>query len=183
MMPVALLLVAGLQSVSPEASLFSDVPHVRIERYAVSGRSPSGVRREINAARLAEADGGRFDGMTNWRFEYRFQHDGQGVCVPGSVEVSVEITVTLPELAEPNHLDARERRAWDAYILGLATHERNHVRIVERGKRELERAMRSAATCAAMAAAGERIMTDVEAASREYDRRTDHGQREVPPFG
>lgn len=180
---VTLFLAAALQSATPELALFDDVPHVRIERYAVAGRSASALRRAINAARPADQQGGRFDGMTAWKFSYRYLHDGQGVCLPQSAEVSVEITVTLPELAEPDCLDSRGRQAWNAYILGLAAHERNHVRIVERGRQELERAMRTASSCLAMEGAAQRVSTDVDAASREYDRRTQHGQREVPPFG
>lgn len=178
-----LALIAGAESPPVELALFSDAPDVRIERYAVAGRSPSALRRAIIAARPADAAGGRFDGLTTWNYGFTYLHDGAGVCLPQSAEVRVEITVTLPAPSELNRLDARARRAWDGYITGLASHERNHVRIVERGLTEFRRAVRSAPDCAGMQAAAQRVSRDVEAASREYDRRTGHGQSEIPPFG
>jgi predicted secreted Zn-dependent protease len=177
---VALVAAVALQA---GADPFAGLTNTRVVHYPVSGRSAAAVRRSMEASRPAEEDGRRYDGLTTWEYGYRYRHDGRGGCDPATTEVTYTITVTMPQLTTPGQLDRRERASWDAYYAGLAAHERNHVLIALRGAQELERAIRAAEGCAGMEAAAQRVMADVDAASRTYDERTRHGGLEIPPFG
>lgn len=169
-----------LREAAPELAA---VPEVTLVAYPVSGRTSRAVRTAMNAARPAEADGGgRFDGVTRWRYSTRWQGRGAQRCLPETTVATVAITVTLPDLAEPEKLGRRDREAWGRYFKALATHEMNHARIALHGRQEMEKAMRAATGCEDMQAASERISRDVSAASREYDRITEHGKREGAVF-
>jgi predicted secreted Zn-dependent protease len=159
------------------------VPEVTLVAYSVSGRSARAVRTSMNTGRPAEVDGGeRFDGVTRWRYSARWQGRGAQQCVPDTVVATVAITVILPDLIEPEKLSRRDREAWDRYFKALATHEMNHARIALHGRQEMEKAMRAATGCEDMQAASSRVSSDISAASREYDRLTEHGKREGAVF-
>lgn len=172
--------VLRLREAAPELAALPDVVLVA---YPVSGRTSRAVRTAMNAARPAETDGGeRFDGVTRWQYSSRWQRRSGQQCLPETTVTSVAITVVLPDLAEPEKLGRRDREAWGRYFKALATHEMNHARIALHGRQEMEKAMRAASGCEDMQAASERVSNDVAAASREYDRLTEHGKREGAVF-
>ncbi len=169
-----------LREAAPELAA---MPEVTLEAYLVGGRNPRAIRAAMNAVRPAETDGGeRFDAVTRWRYSTRWRGRGDVRCVPETAEAVVAITVILPDLAEADRLGRRDREAWDRYFKALATHEMNHARIALHGRQEIEKAMKAASGCEDMQAAVARVSEEVSAASREYDRLTQHGKREGTVF-
>lgn len=171
----ALILTLSLSS--PAADVFADLPEVRLESYAVAGRTLAEVRRAIETRGPVAEDGRRFHGLTTWRYRFNYAQDGRGRCEPRTAVVSVEIAVTLPELARPELLDPRDRRSWDDYVARLALHEREHVRLVLRGRDQLEQTLRRSRSCADLAPTARRVSAAIEAENLDFDRRTGHGQR------
>lgn len=160
-------------------SALNDLSGLTLAGYEVSGRSPNAVRRAMNSARPpAGTDGERHDALTSWRYSTRWMRSSDGQCVPASAEVTVTITVVLPDLTTREQLSSRERTDWDRYFTALVGHERNHGRIGMAGRDQMQAAMRAAETCEAMQTAVRQTGAEVSAASREYDRLTEHGKRE-----
>jgi predicted secreted Zn-dependent protease len=63
-------------------------------------------------------------------------------------------------------------------MTALVAHERNHALIAVRGRPALERAIKEAGSCEAASSAARAVMERLDAASREYDRKTRHGAAE-----
>lgn len=169
--------ILALSLSSPAADVFADLPEVRLEAYPVSGRTLAEVRRAIETRGPVSDDGRRFHGLTTWRYRFNYAHDGRGRCEPRTAVVSVEIAVTLPELSRPDGLDPRDRRAWDDYVARLAWHEREHVRLVLRGRDRLEQTIRRTRSCADLEPTARRVTAAIDAENLDFDRRTGHGQR------
>lgn len=170
-------LSALLSLTSPAAEIFADAPQVRMQTYAVSGRDLTEVRRDIETRGPVGKDGRRFHALTAWQYRFNYAQDGRGRCLPLSAVASVEVSVTLPDLARPELLDPRDRRAWDDYVARLALHEREHVRLVMRGRDRLEQTLRRARNCAELQPLALRVTAQIDAENLALDRRTGHGQR------
>jgi predicted secreted Zn-dependent protease len=157
------------------------LPNVVLVGYPVDGRSRRGIREQMNARR-PEVNGQRHDARTTWRYATRWRGGPGGACLPQTSEVTVSITVTMPDLQDPDRLNRDERAAWDRYMVGLELHEGNHARIANLGAEQMQAAMRAASSCEEMQAVVERIGSEISAASVEYDRRTQHGATEGARF-
>ena len=160
-------------------SVLNDLPGLTLTGYEVSGRSPNAVRRAMNSARPpAGTDRERHDALTSWRYSTRWRNGSDGQCSPATAEVAVTITVVLPDLTTREQLSSRERADWDRYFTALVGHEHNHGRIAIAGRDQMQAAMRVSASCEAMQAVVRQTSNEVSAASREYDRLTEHGKLE-----
>lgn len=176
-MITTLFLLLSLSLSSPAADVFADLPEVRLEGYPVTGRTLADVRRSIEASGPVAEDGRRFHGLTTWRYSFNYAHDGRGRCEPRTAIVSVAVAVTLPELARPELLAPGDRRAWDDYVARLAWHEREHARLVLRGRDRLEQTIRRVRNCADLEPTARRVTAQIDAENLDFDRRTGHGQR------
>lgn len=163
------------------APILAALPNVVLVGYPVDGRTRRAVREQMNALR-PESNGRRHDARTMWRYATRWRNGPDGNCLPATAEVTVSITVTLPDLQDPDRLRREDREAWQRNIVGLEFHEGNHARIANLGAEQMQQAMRGAPSCEAMQAAVERISAEVAAASQEYDRITQHGATEGARF-
>lgn len=165
---------------TPDRALAS-LPNVTVVTYPVEGRSRRGIREDMNRNR-PEVNGQRHDARTIWVFQPHWRRDANGQCLPETAELTVTITVTLPELTTRDDLRRADREAWDRYFAALVQHEGNHVHIVNLGAEHIVTAMRQATTCETMEAAGRAVSEEVAAASAEYDRLTRHGATEGAVF-
>lgn len=190
LLPLALT-VAVFQTV-PEAPLGSErlraaVPEfaaradTTLHGYEISGRNRRGLREVMQRLRPADLEGQRHDAVVLWRYGFQMR-GGPAGCDPARTEVTLAITVVLPDLATPERLPRAERAAWNSYFERLVAHETNHVRIAELGLERMQAAMRAAPDCEAARAAGMAENTAIGEASAEYDRRTSHGRREGVVF-
>ena len=167
------------ERLSGATGVLRDLPGMTLTGYEVSGRSPNAVRRAMNSARPAAGkDGERHDALTSWRYSTRWMRGSDGQCAPATAEVTLTITVVLPDLTTREQLSSRERADWDRYFTSLVGHEHNHGRIAVAGRDQMQAAMRASPTCEAMQAVVRQTSNEVSAASREYDRLTEHGKRE-----
>lgn len=165
------------QRLSAAVPSLAALPNVVIVGYPVSGWSRRSIRDDINALR-PDLNGEKHDAATTWQYRIRFRNGADGQCQPTTAEVTVEITVTMPDLLDPEHLDRDDTRAWQNYMAALEIHEGNHVRIVNHGAERMQSAMRAAPSCDAMRVAVQEFGEGITAASEEYDRRTRHGATE-----
>lgn len=177
----------SLARLTAAAPALAGIPDITLRGYPVEGRTGRAIRASMNRLRPAETEGGaRFDGVTRWSYQTRGMRSRPDQCLPETSEVAISIIVIMPDLTTRAHLSSREGAAWDAYFERLATHELNHVRIAALGAERMQAAMRAAPDCAGIQSEQRRIGAEVLAASREYDRMTEHGRREgavYPPPG
>lgn len=157
------------------------LPNVVVVGYPIDGRSRRAVRQQMNEQRPT-VDGQRHDAATVWRYAVRWRGGENAACLPETAEVTVSITVTMPDLQDPERLSRADRAAWETNLRGLEIHEGNHARIANAGAGQIRLAMRAASSCEDMQAAFQRVAADVSAASQEYDRRTQHGATEGARF-
>lgn len=152
-------------------------PNTTVTGYPVSGRTLRTVRASLKDGQPTDPAGGRYHGLTTWRFQPRLMRRN-GECDPQSADVEYSIIVTLPDLETRDRLGRAEREQWDRYFAALVAHELNHVRIVQKGAELAKAAMQGATGCEAIQAAARSVMDGVSVASMEYDRRTRHGATE-----
>lgn len=157
------------------------MPNVTLIGYPVSGRARRAIREDMNRNR-PEVNGQRHDARTVWRYSTRWRGGPGGVCLPETAEVTVQITVTMPDLVDPERLGRTDRDAWTRYLTALETHEGNHARIANLGAERMQQAMRAASSCETMQAAGRQVSAEVSEASQQYDRQTRHGATEGAQF-
>lgn len=191
----ALLFAAALQSTNADAPAPVEIsdqlrnaaqealafPNTRLIGYPVTGRFPREIRASIEAAKPADAAGMKHDAMTLWN--YRLNAPSRnGVCNPSDIDVTYDITITLPDLQTRDRMHRSDREVWDRYMTALVKHEVNHARIARRGAELLQDALRSAATCQEANTAFSAMAREINAASDLYDRQTNHGAREGATF-
>lgn len=172
---IALLLLAAAP-----ADAFADIPNVTIETYSVRGTSVDEVRRSMNAVRPTDPnDDLRVDALSRWYWRWRWPGNGQGGCDLAKASVSFSAIVRLPRL-EGDTTDTTRAR-FDAYIDALSKHEARHVRAAW-GRREQLAAAIAGATCSTANVAAQRIVAEIAAGDRKYDRTTQHGSTEGARF-
>lgn len=157
----------------------TDLPDLTLLGYEVEGRSPRSLRDTIDRRRPRDRTSGeRHDARTEWTFRTRWRFGADGRCIPSTATVVLTLTMVLPDLANREWLSPREQADWDRYFTALVAHERNHGRIAAAGQEQMQAAMRASPNCETITALVQATNAEVTAASRTYDRETDHGRCE-----
>lgn len=187
--PAALIVLACSEPATGHGAVTPAQPDIQVVRtsYRVSGDTLATIRKDLDQRpRLGAADPG-FDAFTTWRLD--IPPWGQADCDPRSIAVSAVITVTLPELTDPDALPPAELALWNAYIQNLAKHEQRHVDLVTSGVTELARAIHSAPDCKRIFSTARSHDLRIKAESATLDEETGHGRTEgagypgSPPSG
>jgi predicted secreted Zn-dependent protease len=170
---LALLVVPGV-----EAEPLLETGYVY---YRVSSPSRRELLANLNRATPIRQNGNPFHGFTEsqirWRFWWRTQ---DRLCTITRVEVFVDVTITLPRLEES---PAAVREVWDRWYPNLVLHENGHREIALAAARRIEDGIRGLpghADCGALEqranALGNRLIDELAATDRDYDRRTNYGE-------
>lgn len=174
-------LLAALLALQGSTTPFEGIPDVRIEEYAVGGRSVAAIRRAIDAARPTDPnDGKRVDGLSRWNINWRWRRDPQGVCSTSLDNISFSAVVTVPRLADPD-VPARVRAQFDRFRATLLAHEDGHVRYAWDHRGDVVTAM-NAAGCAGIKDAGMAAVRKIGEHDIAYDKATRHGADVITPF-
>lgn len=161
---------------------FADIPGVTLVRYEVAGRNAAAVRRAIDAVRPTDPnDGQRVDGLSSYRFRWRWHRDGQGKCSAAPEDVTFSATVTVPRLADPE-ASSRLRAEFDRYLQALLVHEEGHIRYAWSHRGDILAAI-NAASCDTVSAAAMAAVKAIGAHDVDYDKATRHGRATGVPFG
>ena len=171
-----LILFAATTPVDPAA--LERLPAVRIVYYDVHGTR----YREIDDDQrrrgpVDPADGQRYDAFTRLRIRWRWPIGRDGRCDVRHPQVTYRITVTLPRLHDRDAVSPLLRRRWDRRVMHLRVHEAGHVRLVLAYVRRVTQALRHS-TCTPADPVAAALGEQLNAATRAYDRITDHGRRQ-----
>ena len=149
--------------------------------YPVSSPSRRELLARLNRATPIRHNGNPFHGYTDSHIEWRFWWQTVNRrCRINRVEVVVDVTFTLPRLEDS---PAQVRDVWERWYPKLVRHENGHrdnaltvARRIEAGIRALPgqpdcRALEQQAN-----ALGNRLITELAAVDRDYDKRTNYGE-------
>lgn len=187
------LAAAGVPRTVPNACTSSVKLVERTRHYDFFGARPADANEDLRARLLTASDYAgrvqRFAGQADWNIEWQTCLERQpGQCRIAGVDLTVNVTYTLPRWAD-REWSAREMRGrWDRYARNLALHEKGHGEIALQVARMIEADLvgQGAETCAALdAEAAGRIavlMRQGEAMQSAYDRATQHGVTQGASF-
>ena len=186
-----LLLAAGPMRADDEA----DLAPLRIEGidvrqsiayYPLRAHTPQGLFAEMERTAPSTDAGGRpgfghAQADLRWRYDLAMQDDA--TCVPEEVEVTLEVTLTLPRWTPGRSPSKGLRARWQAYRDALVAHERHHRDLAIEAVRELRDALRTLppTPCAAaplrIEATTTRIVERMRRRNATFDAASDHGRR------
>lgn len=112
--------------------------------YDVRGGTADAVFSSIGKKGLGNTPGRAASGLTESKLSYSLEstYGGHKPCQILSLQLRLEIVVTLPRHASPNTLSANARRNWEIYATAVEAHEYRHVEIELRGLEELSTRLR-----------------------------------------
>jgi predicted secreted Zn-dependent protease len=155
----------------------------REQHYDIDGASAGALRDQIHRLGPKDESGQARDAVTVWNIEssYGVAPSADG-CALRNIQVSLEVTLTLPRWAPPRTATPRLLESWRNYLEHLKLHEAGHRAIAEQNARALATALAAlrAPSCQELwdsaPRSAERILADGRARNRAYDVDTKHGQ-------
>jgi predicted secreted Zn-dependent protease len=181
-----LMLIALLVSALPTQAAVGITE--RLERYTISGSTPSDLRSEMNSKGPRGNAGRVFDGYTRWYVTWRYRYNNFGnTCAITSVATSVTVTITLPDWDDEITADNNTRSKWSRFLAALESHERGHRQLGIDAAKEIDRAISGMrGRCDALEArvneARYAILNKHRQLELDYDRDTDHGATQGARF-
>lgn len=155
----------------------------REQYYDIDGSSAGALRDQIQRLGPKDESGKALDALTVWELEWTYHEVGDATgCALRDVQVTLNVTVTLPRWKPPPTAPARLSDSWRTYLEHVKVHETGHRTIAQRYARELFTALSGlrAATCAELdgvvSRRAEEIVAEGRARNRAYDVDTQHGQ-------
>jgi len=159
---------------------------IRTNYYDVTGDTLQGIREEIVRQRPWKEER---DAFTRWKVDWTFTMEDPGSgCRLKSLNITTDITITMPRWNVAASEDERLKAAWISYFKLLATHEEGHKQIAlaaakEARKRILQ--LKPTASCPELESAinreGKKVITQFAEREKVYDERTDHGRKQIDP--
>tara|TARA_R110000751_G_scaffold14886_1_gene48227 strand:- start:607 stop:1158 length:552 start_codon:yes stop_codon:yes gene_type:complete len=170
------LLPFGLLFTFSTSLLAEPVLQARTQQFDVVGITPDTIRASLNRDRQHSGS------HVTWNFNWE-STPGQCRIVTASTEVTV--TAHMPRLQPDAKRPTSVQQQWDGYVLALQAHQEKHVDLALDYARQIEEAILAlppATACSQLSqaanAAGQRLLSGLEAASREYDKKTQQGALE-----
>lgn len=163
------------------SQLNSSIRHShRVNFYSVNPRSRQDLGAAINRASPIQ---GGYHGLAEWniRWEYSYQNQGSS-CRIGSVQVTLESKVHMPQLTPNQNYDASITSVFNAYYDALMHHEEGHLTHGILAANEAKQAIQDAKAASSCRAAGNNantaanaVITKYNRADQQYDNQTNHG--------
>jgi predicted secreted Zn-dependent protease len=124
--------------------------------YEVRGSSADAVFASIGRQKLGNTPGRSASGLTESKLSYSLEsiYGGNKPCRIISLQLHLDIQVTLPRHASPGTLDSDTRRNWEIYATAVEAHEYRHVELELRGLEELSERLSRAITAGKITAPG-----------------------------
>lgn len=113
--------------------------------YMVNGTTTEAIFDSIEANGPKDAQGTRGSGITSvvWGYNWSGNEQPDGSCSIASMTIKVDMTVTLPQHANPGSLSPDILGHWQTYSAGVAAHEQHHVDIYLEGANAIKEKMQS----------------------------------------
>ena len=176
------LLAFALLTVAVAAPVSAQTIYWSTNFYAVAGADWREIRQSIAAAHPWK-DG--FDGDTRWAVKWQFSTAQSAAgCYCTRISTTTTIATTLPRWTPPTNVYPRVKEQWTRYFTNLAQHEAGHASIGIAAAREIQRQVSQIGAqpdCEQLNRLinerADAIVNDYREREKEYDRRTQHGNR------
>ncbi len=162
---------------------------VSLNPYRIVGTTAQELRSQMNQLGPPNASGRRFDAYTRWyvRWQFHYRWDGQ-VCRISQLQISTDITYTLPHWQNQSHASPALQQHWQHYYQALKRHEEGHANHGKAATQEIWQRLSSLTqpTCNQMDIVTNRtaqaIVNRYAQKDQDYDRQTDHGRTQGAVF-
>lgn len=111
---------------------------------------------------------------TEWFPTYTYELNGS---VLSSVTVTVATRITMPEWTTCGSASQPEKDEWDSFLRALESHEQGHLDLVRQHLSDIDEQMAGQSLNEA-ASIWSGALSDLEMASDDYDRQSDHGRNQ-----
>jgi predicted secreted Zn-dependent protease len=144
-------------------------PGTKVKYYLVEGVEPAEINASMRDQKLyGDKREGRFAvGLTRWEARWRWPVWSDGRCDLSKLELEMDVTVILPQLANEN-ASADVKRQWGNFVADVVAHEAEHVRLINDHRDKIARAIQSA-DCETAAAAGNAAVARLVEANDRFD--------------
>jgi len=185
---IALMVLAGTTTVVKADSGVKVLVEHRY--YSVRGDTAESLRQQLNERGVNQADGGRYDAITNWGvgciLHYR---TCGGECTIRSVDTTVHVAITLPRWEDFSSGPWPLQDEWNRYMRALREHEDGHKQHAIMAAQEIAQAISNLGPCSSpqeMEAGANGLVSEIFqkyiAREHEYDARTGHGLTQGAAF-
>lgn len=155
------------------------VPTVQL--YDVSGLSAEEIRASMLSIGPVDAAGKRRFAHAEWSIKWHWNTNDDGSVNLDTVAVKCEGTITLPHLRDAQSLPESLRIEWRLFVERLLAHESRHLSNVAIHAPRIVSRLRAAKSPVFPNRANkiaQRVVADIQAMDREYDRATSNGRSE-----
>lgn len=153
------------------------------EFYHISPTTKHEILKQLNQASPISEHGKVFHGYAyskiNWRFKYKWKNNSTN-CWITSVHTQLHTTYTLPKLATHTH---EVRQVWSKWYPKLVLHEKGHHKFALNIANKIQESITKLPTqtsCKVLErkanAIGQRLIAELDALNKQYDKRTNHGE-------
>jgi len=152
--------------------------------YDVEGETPEAVRASMLKRGPKDAGGKARFAYTDWHISWRWGRTASGHVNTASITLECAAEVLLPRLRPKATTSVSFIRAWHEYVERMKRHELKHVEHVVARAPEIitrlrsARAKRGALSTTHANSVVTRVVNQIKALDRAYDRATNHGQTE-----
>ena len=171
------LVVTGCAGLQPAARDWVKLQtSASTQYYVVRGRTTRAIFDAIDSNGLSDGKGRRAVGLTavHWKLGGTLQ-SGPSSCDTASVTITLDLSVTLPQLDQRDGLSPDLEAKWQRFAARVATHEQRHVDIyldgAKRMKTRLELALARPSSCAALQTTIQDIWHSQQAETEEDQER------------
>ncbi len=151
--------------------------------YEINGATVDELRSQMQKLGPVDQSGRHYNGYTDWHV--RWSHNCQSLDDTygiGSIEVKVEVKLTLPKWEASSDVAGELVNKWDVYLRALQAHEDGHKDIAIEAGVEIIRRLKvlgSFASCEELSevvnSAGQGILEEYRRKETLYDKETKHG--------
>ncbi len=188
---LALAAAAGCAAAPSATPAPDDVAvHTDYVYYPITGSTAEELRTEMDHLGPTDPDGTHHDAYTQWHVTWRYAYSTlDDRCTIGPIQVSVQVTFTLPQWEPPPDAPPELIDRWNAYLDALRRHENGHREIGMAAGQAIYQALGrlpSYAACDELErtadAAGEQILDQHRQRELDYDQATNHGATQGARF-
>ena len=180
-MKTLLTFIILCMSIAP--GLADPVVQIGKQYYAVSGATADSIYEDMIWQSPFRRSGRDYVAETSSHFNWKYTTlETRASCTITDVEVEVVITVTLPQLQNPEKIDQALLENWQQYVESVRVHEQGHVDFAIEAAYELEQKIRvipSQASCSVLEdiirQTGKTVLDKYTARDEAYDNESAHG--------
>ncbi len=159
-----------------------------VQKYEIYGSSAQEIRESLNKNGPVDENRIRRDGYTKWQIKWRWPFSSAGKPQFDQTTVQLSIQMLLPDWVHDNTVSKKLISSWEKFIDLLIIHEKKHLSFVLENYKGVEQEIHRAfeanprLTTEQANQIGYKVLNQIRALDRDYDKQTDNGKVEGIKF-